>query len=203
VLNFGRTPHRGRANPGGAAPSRCSSPPILGNRIMSAARNQRPDCALWRDRSAARRTTISVDEGAGGDLASAPMAPANRPRCARSLASPKPRPAGEILFRTAQSIAGLGPENHCPARPISHVPGGAACVYPALLRQGKTIIARRVEPPGWEIIRIVARSRRHVRSVSGHPVVFQRALGWTLSGGQLQMVAVARGLMAKPRLLLS
>jgi branched-chain amino acid transport system ATP-binding protein len=31
---------------------------------------------------------------------------------------------------------------------------------------------------------------------------FTNALGWTLSGGQLQMVAVARGLMAKPRLLL-
>ena len=31
---------------------------------------------------------------------------------------------------------------------------------------------------------------------------FADALGWTLSGGQLQMVAVARGLMAKPRLLL-
>ena len=31
---------------------------------------------------------------------------------------------------------------------------------------------------------------------------FSEALGWTLSGGQLQMVAVARGLMAKPRLLL-
>src|SRR5437588_9852681 len=31
---------------------------------------------------------------------------------------------------------------------------------------------------------------------------FSDALGWTLSGGQLQMVAVARGLMAKPRLLL-
>ena len=30
----------------------------------------------------------------------------------------------------------------------------------------------------------------------------QHALGWTLSGGQLQMVAVARGLMARPRLLL-
>lgn len=28
------------------------------------------------------------------------------------------------------------------------------------------------------------------------------SLGWTLSGGQLQMVAVARGLMARPRLLL-
>lgn len=28
------------------------------------------------------------------------------------------------------------------------------------------------------------------------------ALGWTLSGGQLQMVAVARGLMAQPRVLL-
>src|SRR5207253_8093956 len=31
---------------------------------------------------------------------------------------------------------------------------------------------------------------------------FSDALGWTLSGGQLQMVAVARGLMAKPRLFL-
>jgi branched-chain amino acid transport system ATP-binding protein len=33
-------------------------------------------------------------------------------------------------------------------------------------------------------------------------VRLQHALGWTLSGGQQQMVAVARGLMAKPRLLL-
>jgi branched-chain amino acid transport system ATP-binding protein len=30
----------------------------------------------------------------------------------------------------------------------------------------------------------------------------ENTLGWTLSGGQLQMVAVARGLMARPRLLL-
>jgi branched-chain amino acid transport system ATP-binding protein len=31
---------------------------------------------------------------------------------------------------------------------------------------------------------------------------FADSLGWTLSGGQLQMVALARGLMAQPRLLL-
>jgi len=31
---------------------------------------------------------------------------------------------------------------------------------------------------------------------------FANALGWTLSGGQQQMVAVARGLMARPRLLM-
>lgn len=114
-------------------------------------------------------------------------------RAISGLAKPT---SGEILF-DGKSIVGLGPEAIVRLG-ISHVPEGRR-VFPGLTVK--------------ENIMLGASSRRVakaqlLREADGmfdlFPDIraFTDKLGWTLSGGQLQMVAVARGLMAKPRLLL-
>lgn len=114
-------------------------------------------------------------------------------RAISGLAKPA---AGEILF-DGKSISGLGPEQIVRLG-ISHVPEGRR-VFPGLTVK--------------ENIMLGASNRRAAKSEISREAdamfdlfpdirVFADKLGWTLSGGQLQMVAVARGLMAKPRLLL-
>lgn len=104
--------------------------------------------------------------------------------------------AGDILFE-GQSIVGLGTEQIV-RRGISHVPERRR-IFPGLTAR--------------ENIMLGASNRSVTRSALASeteamfdlfPEIrpFADALGWTLSGGQQQMVAVARGLMAKPRLLL-
>ena len=103
---------------------------------------------------------------------------------------------GEILY-DGKSIAGLGPEAIV-RMGISHVPEGRR-VFPGLTVK--------------ENIMLGGSNRRAAKSELSREAdamfdlfpdihKFTNSLGWTLSGGQLQMVAVARGLMAKPRLLL-
>lgn len=104
--------------------------------------------------------------------------------------------SGEIIF-DGQSIAGRSPEQIVRLG-ISHVPEGRR-VFPGLTVK--------------ENIMLGGSNRRAAKSELSREAdamfdlfpdirQFSNALGWTLSGGQLQMVAVARGLMAKPRLLL-
>jgi len=105
--------------------------------------------------------------------------------------------AGDILLG-GQSIMGLKPEAIVRLG-ISHVPEGRR-VFPGLTVRENIIL-------GASNRKGVSR-RALEAEVDGMLEIFpdlrrlENALGWTLSGGQLQMVAVARGLMAQPKLLL-
>jgi branched-chain amino acid transport system ATP-binding protein len=107
------------------------------------------------------------------------------------------RPAsGDILF-DGKSIVGLGPEAIVRLG-ISHVPEGRR-VFPGLSVKENIMLGgsnRRVSKSD------LSREADAMFDLFPDIRTFSNALGWTLSGGQLQMVAVARGLMAKPRLLL-
>src|ERR1035437_1696489 len=104
---------------------------------------------------------------------------------------------GDIRL-AGKSILGLKPEAIVRLG-ISHVPEGRR-IFPGLTVRGNIILGasnrkgvprRTLEAEVDEMIGFFSDLKR-----------LEHALGWTLSGGQLQMVAVARGLMAKPRLLL-
>jgi len=149
---------------------------------------------LYGEIEALRGFSISVDEGRVVTLLGANGAGKSTTlRAISGLAKPA---AGEIVF-DGKSIAGLGPEAIVRLG-ISHVPEGRR-FFPGLSVK--------------ENIMLGASNRRIAKSELSREAdamfdlfpdirSFSNALGWTLSGGQLQMVAVARGLMAKPRLLL-
>jgi branched-chain amino acid transport system ATP-binding protein len=150
---------------------------------------------LYGEIEALRGVTISVDEGKVVTLLGANGAGKSTTlRAISGLAKPA---AGEVLF-DGKSIAGLGPEAIVRLG-ISHVPEGRR-VFPGLTVKENIML-------GGSNRRRVAKSalsREADAMFDLFPDIraFADALGWTLSGGQLQMVAVARGLMAKPRLLL-
>src|SRR3954466_3974123 len=114
-------------------------------------------------------------------------------RAISGLAKPA---AGDVLF-DGRSIAGLGPEAIV-RMGISHVPEGRR-VFPGLTVKENIMLGasnRRVATAE------LSREADAMFDLFPDIRAFSSALGWTLSGGQLQMVAVARGLMAQPRLLL-
>jgi branched-chain amino acid transport system ATP-binding protein len=138
--------------------------------------------------------TVAVDEGQVVTLLGANGAGKSTTlRAISGLARPA---TGDILF-DGQSIAALGPEAIARLG-ISHVPEGRR-VFPGLtVKENIMLGASNRRGSKSEI------SREADAMFDLFPDIrsFSNALGWTLSGGQLQMVAVARGLMAKPRLLL-
>jgi branched-chain amino acid transport system ATP-binding protein len=143
---------------------------------------------------ALRGVSIGVDEGQVVTLLGANGA--GKSTTLRAISGLIKPAAGEILF-DGQSIAGLGPEAIVRLG-ISHVPEGRR-VFPGLSVKENIMLGASNRRVGKSDL-----SREADAMFDLFPDIraFANALGWTLSGGQLQMVAVARGLMAKPRLLL-
>ncbi len=104
---------------------------------------------------------------------------------------------GEVLFEgkpihqlATEKIVRLG---------ISHVPEGRR-IFPGLTVRENIMLGSSNRGPLSK-----TQMNHDVEQMFGiFPDIkrFENALGWTLSGGQQQMLAVARGLMAKPKLLL-
>ena len=143
---------------------------------------------------ALRGITIAVEEGQVVTLLGANGAGKSTTlRAISGLAKPA---SGDILF-DGELIAGLGPEAIV-RMGISHVPEGRR-VFPGLTVKENIMLGASNRKVATSQL-----SREADAMFDLFPDIraFSNALGWTLSGGQLQMVAVARGLMAKPRLLL-
>ncbi len=138
---------------------------------------------------------LSVDEGEIVALLGANGA--GKSTTLRAISGLVGQITGAIRFAGA-SLAGLGPERIVRLG-VAHVPEGRR-VFPGLTVRDNILLGasnrrgvrrRALEAETDEMLEHFPELKR-----------FEHALGWTLSGGQLQMVAVARGLMARPRLLL-
>ncbi len=105
--------------------------------------------------------------------------------------------AGDVMF-DGRSITGLTPEAVVRLG-IAHVPEGRR-LFPGLSARENIMLGASNRGRIAKAALIGESDEMFDLFPDIRP--FADALGWTLSGGQQQMVAVARGLMARPRLLL-
>jgi len=143
---------------------------------------------------ALRGVSFSIEEGAVMALLGSNGA--GKSTTLRAISGLAPPSSGSILL-DGQPIAGLSPRAIVRLG-IAHVPEGRR-VFPGLsARENIMLGASNRSAPSAAIRREADAMFELFPDIRG----FADALGWTLSGGQQQMVALARGLMAKPRLLL-
>jgi branched-chain amino acid transport system ATP-binding protein len=140
---------------------------------------------------------LSLTVGAGEIVALLGANGAGKSTTLRVISGLMPPVSGSLRF-AGRSIKGLSPRAIVKLG-IAHVPEGRR-VFPGLTVRENIILggsnrARQVraelEADADEMFGIFPDIRP-----------FKNALGWTLSGGQQQMLAIARGLMARPKLLL-
>jgi branched-chain amino acid transport system ATP-binding protein len=143
---------------------------------------------------ALRGVSLTIDEGAVvALLGSNGAGKSTTLRAISGLVVPR---VGSILF-DGESIGGLSPRAIVKLG-IAHVPEGRR-VFPGLTVRENIMLGA---SNGSASSAAIGREADAMFDFFPSIRPFANALGWTLSGGQQQMVAVARGLMAKPRLLL-
>ena len=108
------------------------------------------------------------------------------------------KPASGDILLDGRSIVGLGPEAVVKLG-ISHVPEGRR-IFPGLTARENIMLG--ASNRGRVAKVVLAKETDEMFDLFPDLKPFADALGWKLSGGQQQMVTVARGLMARPRLLL-
>jgi len=139
--------------------------------------------------------TLSVEAGEVVTLLGANGA--GKSTTLRAISGLQKPAAGEIVF-DGRSIIGLTPETIVKFG-IAHVPEGRR-IFPGLSARENIMLGASNRGRIAKAALISESDQMFDLFPDIRP--FADALGWTLSGGQQQMVAVARGLMAKPRLLL-
>ncbi len=149
--------------------------------------------AGYADLLAVRHVSLEVHEGECVALIGANGA--GKTTTLRALSGLIPIRAGRALFRD-RALAGLSPRRIVELG-LAHVPEGRQ-IFPSLtvrenLEMGaRTPEARAARVAGFEaVFALFPRLRERERQLAG-----------TLSGGEQQMLAIGRGLMARPRLLL-
>jgi branched-chain amino acid transport system ATP-binding protein len=115
----------------------------------------------------------------------------------RVISGLMPPQSGAVRF-SGRNIAGLSPRAIVKLG-VAHVPEGRR-VFPGLTVRDNIILggSNRERPIRAEL----EADAERMFSIFPEIKRFENALGWTLSGGQQQMLAIARGLMARPKLLL-
>ena len=115
----------------------------------------------------------------------------------RAISGLVPHVSGKLDF-AGQSLIGRKPEAIVRLG-VAHVPEGRR-VFPGLtVRENILLGGSNRKGVGR---RVLERETDDMFGFFPDLKRLEHALGWTLSGGQLQMVAVARGMMARPKLLL-
>ena len=139
--------------------------------------------------------SVSLTVGAGECVALIGANGAGKTTTLRAIAGLLPLRAGRVVF-DGRSLTGLDPRGVV-GLGLAHVPEGRQ-VFPSLsvlenLEMGARTPAARAARRGSldEVFALFPRLHERLRQAAG-----------TLSGGEQQMLAIGRGLMARPRLLL-
>lgn len=108
--------------------------------------------------------------------------------------------SGGTMEFDGSDISRISPETRV-TKGIAHVPEGRR-VFPGLTVMDNLLLGASARPRHRSLKEEIKDDMANVFTLFPDLRKFSKSLSWTLSGGQQQMLAIGRGLMARPKLLL-